>query len=310
VGASQAWDKPCRENPHRLVAKGGPSLQFRFRVRKSYFRAPAAMRPFVLPMLLLAALLLGGCGEFNKALKSNDLEYKTSIAEKYYEAGKYERAIPLLEELIVLCRGGACSERMNYLHAKSHFNMKDYIMGAYYLANFTRTFPRSSYAEECAFLSAYCHYKNSPAFPLDQSETRSAIEQMQLFMVRYPGTSLRDSCNTLIDRMRLKLEEKSYRAAEQYYRMRHYQAASITYRNFMREWPNSRWRETAMMQILRADYNLAINSVEAKRGERLAEGIRSFNNFADAFPESPLLAEANKLHSDMQNALKGLHDRP
>lgn len=252
---------------------------------------------YTLPVLfLLAAALLMGCGEFNKALKSTDLEFKTATAEKYFEAGKFERAIPLLEELIVLCRGGACSERMNYLHAKAHFGMKDYILGAYYLANFTRTFPRSSYAEECAFLSAYCHYRSSPAYQLDQGETRAAIEQMQLFMVRYPGTALRDSCNTLIDRMRGKLEEKSYRAAEQYFRMRNYQAATVSYRSFLRDWPNSRWRETAMMQILRADHLLAVNSVETKRRERLEEGVRSYHSFADAFPQSPLKPEADRIH--------------
>jgi hypothetical protein len=53
------------------------------------------------------------------------------------------------------------SEKVNYLHAKSTYGMKDYTLAAYYLANFVRTFPTSQYAEECAFLSAYCQYMNS-----------------------------------------------------------------------------------------------------------------------------------------------------
>lgn len=253
-------------------------------------------------ILLLSSLLLLSCGDFNKALKSTDLDYKAEVAEKYYAAEGYDRAIPLLEELIVLTRGSARSERMNYLHAKSHYGLKDYIMAAYYLANFTRTFPKSEYAEEAAFLSAYCHYMNSPAYELDQVDTRSAIDQMQVFLVRYPNTTLKDSCNTLIDRMRSKLELKSFEGSLQYYRMQHYQAAGVAFRNFNKQWPNSAYRERTMLYILRADHHLAVNSVETKRLERLNEAIASYLNFADAFPNSQRLAEAEKLHQELITA--------
>ncbi len=253
-------------------------------------------------LLLLPALLLVSCGEFNKALKSTDVEYKIEMAEKFYAAGNYDRAIPLLEELIVLTRGGAQSERMNYLHAKAFFGLKDFIMAAYYLNNFTRTFPKSGYAEECAFLSAYCHYRNSPAFPLDQEETRHAIDQMQLFMVRYPTTSLKDSCNTLIDMLRDKLEVKAYQGALQYYRMRNYQAAGVAFRSFLRDWPNSRFREQVLILSLRSDHDLAMNSVEAKKAERIQEAIRSYHNFADAFPQSRQLPDAERLYKELTAA--------
>ncbi len=240
-----------------------------------------------------------GCSEFHKAQKSRDVAFKTEVAEKYFANEKYDRTIPLLEELIVLCRGGECSERMNYLHAKSFFGMKDYIMAAYYLANFTKTFPKSQYAEECAFLSAYCHYRNSPAYPLDQEETRHAVDQLQLFMVRYPQTALKDSCNTLIDQLRGKLEVKAYEACTQYFHMRNYQAAGVSYRSFLRDWPNSRFREEALWRTLLADHQLAINSVEDKRAERVAEAIRSYHNFADAFPESRLMVQAERIQKEL-----------
>ncbi len=275
----------------------------------------------IIPFLLVLSLVLSSCGEFSKALKSDKMEYKVEIAEKYYAIGErgtapdatrkerrrarggYERSVPLLEELIVLTRGSAMSERMNYMHAKAFFGMKDYIMASYYLANFTRTFPKSQYAEECAFLAAICHYKNSPVKDLDQAETRHAIDQLQLFMVRYPGTNLKDSCNNLIDGLRSKLELKAYNGARQYYRMQHYQSAGVALRSFVRQWPNSDYREEAMFLILRADHFLAINSVEEKRQERATEAIRSYHNFADAFPQSPSLGDANKLQQELQALL-------
>lgn len=260
--------------------------------------------------LLLAIVLLVSCSDFNRALKSTDLEYKWTTAQKYYDQESWDRAIPLLEELIVLTRGTQRSEEVNYKHAKSHFAMKDYTLASYYLANFVRTFPTSKYAEECSFLSAYCYYKNSPIHELDQQDTRIAIDQMQLFMVRYPYTTLKDSCNTLIDRMRDKLELKAYEAAQQYFHMQNYQAASVSLRSFNREWPNSAFREQAMLNILQADHQLALNSIETKRKERLAEAIRSYRNFADAFPQSRSLPEADRINKELTAALERENNRP
>ena len=257
---------------------------------------------------VLAALVGGGslasCSEFSRALKSDSLEYKMAVAQKYYDKGAYDRAIPLLEELIMLKRGTAETERINYLHAKAHFLMKDYIMAAYYLENYARTFPTARYTEECTFLNAYCYYKNSPEYELDQVDTRMAIDQLQLFLVRYPGTTLKDSCNTLIDRLRVKLEVKSYHAAEQYYHMRNFQAASVAFKDFMRAYPNSDYREDAMMRILRSDHQLAMNSVERRKVERLEEAIRSYRNFADAYPQGVDRDEADRIHEELKAELE------
>lgn len=261
---------------------------------------------YLLPLLVFATVL-AGCSEFNKAMKASGDEtgiaYKQEVAEKMMAKESWDRAIPLLEELIVLTRGTARSEKVNYLHAKSTYGMKDYTLAAYYLANFTRTFPKSQYAEECAFLSAYCQYMNSPNYELDQTDTRSAMDQLQLFLVRYPESTLKDSCNSLIDDMRTKLEVKAFHAANQYYHMRNYQAAGVAFRSFAREWPNSKYREDAMYFILQSDYNLAINSVETKKLERLKEAVRSYHNFADAFPKGALLGDAEKLYKNLEAAL-------
>lgn len=249
------------------------------------------------------SVALTGCSEFNRALKSDSIPYKLQVAERYYEKGNYDRAIPLLEELIMLKRGTAESERINYMHAKAHFLMKDYTMAAYYLENYARTFPVGRYTEECAFLNAYCYYKNSPSYELDQADTRTAIDQLQLFMVRYPATSLKDSCNTLIDRLRLKLEVKAYHAAEQYFHMRNYQAASVAFKDFLRQFPNSDYREDAMLRVLRADHALAMNSVESRKEERLREAIRSYRNFADAYPNGVERDAAERLHKELNAEL-------
>jgi outer membrane protein assembly factor BamD len=248
---------------------------------------------------VLAAALLASCSEFNKAVKSTDVQYKYRAALKYSEKPDYDRAMPLWEELLGMTRGDTLYEEVSYQYAKGYFGMKDYIMASYYLGNFAKTFPNSVHAEECSFLAAFCHYKESPEYELDQTDTRTAIDKLQLFLIRYPETTLKDSCNALVDQLRLKLEKKDFYGAKQYLRTRHYAPASEAMRDFLRKWPNSRYREEALYSIFQADHDLAVNSVEEKKKERVEAGIRSFNTFADAFPDSPRMAQAKSMLRDL-----------
>ena len=49
--------------------------------------------------ILLIALILSSCGEYQKILKSDNYNYKYEKAVLYYENGDYNRAMPLFNEL-------------------------------------------------------------------------------------------------------------------------------------------------------------------------------------------------------------------
>ena len=257
----------------------------------------------VLLAFTFVGTLFAGCSAYNKALKGDDLDLKLSTAEKLYADGKFERAIPLLEELTALTRGTSISERVQYYLAKCYFGMKDYTLGGFYLATFTKTFPTSQYAEECAFLAAYCYYKNSPDHELDQGDTHAALDALQLFLVRYPRSERKDTCNALIDVLRNKLELKDFEGAKQYAQLRNYQAAGVALDEFLKRWPNSRFREEAMYMMLTSAQKLAQGSVPAKREDRLREAIRTYHNFADAFSDSRYLTEAKRIEASLEAQL-------
>ena len=64
---------------------------------------------------------------------------------------------------------------------------------------------------------AYSNYLLSPIPTLDASETQAGINSLQLFINTYPEHELVDSSNVLMDKLRNKLEEKSYLNSKQYY---------------------------------------------------------------------------------------------
>ena len=114
------------------------------------------------------------------------MEAKLEYAIKLYKKGQYFKALPLLEELITVFRGTKQAEQTYYYYSYCNYNLADYETAAYDFDNFAKTFPNSEFAEECAFMHAYCYYQDSPNFTLDQSNTVKAINELHLNRYRPP----------------------------------------------------------------------------------------------------------------------------
>jgi len=258
-------------------------------------------------ILVLAAGVSTSCSKYNKLLKSQDVELKYTKAVEYYEKDDFQRALPLFEELIALNRGTARSETIYYYFAKCHFGLRDYYLASFYFDTFTKTYPNSKYTEECAYMTAYSHYLNSPLFSLDQEDTHRAIKQFQLFLERYPNTSLRDTSNILVEKLLYKLEEKAYESAALYYDIHQYKAAAVALNNVLKDFPNSRHKEDILFLILESNYLLAARSVESKKEERLRETIKSYHNFVDSFANSKKLKQAEGIYDNVLRELERIN---
>ncbi len=255
---------------------------------------------------LLLILVLPACDGYNKVLKSTDLDYKYKKALEYYNEGKYYKAYPLIEELVAIYRGQKRSEKLYYLYAYCDFYLEDYLLASHRFEEFTKTFPTSKYTEECAFMSAYCKYKMSPKFSLDQTNTYEAIGGLQLFIDRYPQSSRVDSCNKLIHELEMKLEKKYYEGARQYLKMRQYNAAVVTYNNILNDFPDTKYKEQIYFDIFRAKYELVTRSVDEKKLERIKDAKEAYVNFVDRFPQSKLIKEAETYYKHLEEIKKKL----
>ncbi len=244
------------------------------------------------------------CGEYHKALNSNDPELKMEKAKKFYEAEEYTKAIPLLEELISAYRGTQKAERIYYYYAYSHFGIQDYLLAAHYFDSYVENFPNSEKVEECKFMSAYCHYKNSPPYALDQKDTRKAIEKLQVYINEYPRSDRKDSAQKLIGELRNKIEKKAYMSARNYYKRESYKAAIVALGNVLEDYPDTRYKEECLYYRFRSRYELAIKSVESKKKERLNKTIDAYHKFVDQYEDSEYMDKAEELYKKTLEALK------
>lgn len=252
----------------------------------------------------LGAGWLAGCGDYQKVLKSTDPELKWTRAQEYFSDDRCIQALPLLQELIGLFRGTERMEDVYYMYAEANLCIEDWYMARYTMRNFSKTFPTSDRAEEAEYQAALCSYRLSPGPQLDQSDTRTAMDELQLFLDRHPASDKRDTCNAMIAALRSKLETKAWAGAKLYYTTGKFQSASTALANFMAEWPVSQYSEEAQFLILKSQFLYAEQSTERRQAERYADAIESYFTFAARFPESELIREAERFHRQSRQGLE------
>jgi outer membrane protein assembly factor BamD len=85
----------------------------------------------------------------------------------------------------------------------------------------------SKYTEEAEYMTAFCQYKLSPSFRLDQEPSLKAINAFQDFANKYPESERVPECNEHIDELRAKLEEKAYEEGMLYYNLSQFEACCL-----------------------------------------------------------------------------------
>jgi outer membrane protein assembly factor BamD len=123
---------------------------------------------------LLTVILISGCGEYEKLLKSRDFAKKYETAVKLYEEGEYAKSGTLFDQVANIYRGTTKADTVKYYQAKSYFGQRDYLMAGHYFSELSATYVSSVYKEEADFMIGYCFNKQSPRPELDQTAAAAA----------------------------------------------------------------------------------------------------------------------------------------
>lgn len=252
------------------------------------------------------ALLTVSCGGFNSLLNSNDFEAKYAAAMKYYNENSFSRASQLFENLTMYYRGKEHAENIAWYYAQSLRKQKEYYTAGYQYKRFARQFPYSAKIEEALFQSAYCKYMESPGYALDQTLTKEAIEEFEMFAERFPRSTYMPEVNQCLDEMRKKLMLKEYEIAYGYYFIEEYHAAYESFKNFLNLYPEAMQREEAMYYMLESSYQYAMGSREDKKYERLQQVVNDFDRFSSSFSNSKRLASAQDIYTKTRAAMAAM----
>ena len=249
--------------------------------------------------VFLVVLFFSSCGEYQEALKKEDIAVKFDVGTKLYEAGKYSKAIRLFEQLTPSYRGKPQGEKLFYMYSQSLYNTKQYNLAGYQFDSFVSGYPRSEKAEECAFLGAKSYAMLSPVYTIDQTDTYKAIEKIQAFIDRYPNSQYIAEANATSKKLNDKIERKVYENAYEYYKIanstnNYYKAAMVAFDNFIADYPGTPLKEKALYYKLDSAYLLAINSVYIKMEERLNNAKTCYNNLIKFKPTTEYRSKADE----------------
>ena len=245
--------------------------------------------------LILLVSISFSCNEFQKVLKNDDIKTKYDLAEKYYESQDFKRASRLFEQIKPKYRGKPQGERITFFYANCLLNTKKYLLSAFEFESFVKAYPLSDKVEDASYLSAYSYYKLSPEHNLDQKETTEAAEKMQEFINNYPNSQKMSLANDLVQELRIKLEFKAFGIAKQYNTIRDYKSAIIVLNDFISDYPGTPYREDALYYLLDSSYELAVNSIDSKKLERLQDVKKIYDELLEIYPESKYKEKSNKL---------------
>ena len=259
---------------------------------------------------LLSVLFTGtACkSEFETIRASGDAEKIYERAEKYYAEGEWFKAQTLYELIIGSYRGKKELEDIYLKYAYTYFNLEKYILAAYYFQNFSNTFTNSRPREEADYMSAFSNYKLSPTFRLDQTYTDKAIAELQIFVNTYPESDKVELSNNLIDEMRKKLERKAFEQGKLYSDLRQYQAATQSFENMLKDFPETTIAEEVRFRIIEAAFLLAENSVVDKQEERYREVTKRSDRFLQRYPNSEFFNDVTVFNKKSDKKLKSINN--
>ncbi len=240
----------------------------------------------IISLLAIALVLLSCKKEYDLAMKSADKAFIMKVANKKYEKKKWTDALALYERLTNLVAGTDDAPEVVYKSAYANYYDKNYKLAAHQFKNFAVTFINDPRREESAYMSALCYYEGSMDYNLDQTNTTSAINELQDFLNNYPNSERAKNINELIDELNYKLEFKAYENARQYFKMADYKAANIAFENVLNDFPATKLKSKIYGFILKSKSELAINSIYDLKKERLENAIAFTKQTEREFPNS------------------------
>ncbi|WHT38186.1 outer membrane protein assembly factor BamD [Myroides odoratus] len=258
--------------------------------------------------LSLLALTFVGCSPLQKAMKSEDLEFKKDVANQYYEQQKYRKAIRLYEQVETSFRGRPGYEDMYFNFAEATYVTKDYMLAAERFKLFAATYPRAERREEALLKEIKCGVELSPVYSLDQTITNTTIGKLQKFIDQYPGSDFIFEANSIMSEMNKKLEQKSFENAKQLNTIgaytRNYGAAIVALDNFIYDFPGTEYKEDALYYKLDSAYKLAMNSVYSRLEERLNNAKGMYDALIRFNSETKYKEKADKMLAEINTELQ------
>lgn len=257
--------------------------------------------------ILLALSVFAACKNENLIQRGDSLDVAFKKAMKLYQSEDYGNAADAFETVVEIGRGTDYGQEAQYYLAESYYQNGRYLLAASEYERFVSLYPRAEKRQEAQFQEAYCYYKLSPRYKLDQEYTHRAIEKFRLYNSRFSNSQKVDEAAKYISEMREKLAKKHYHSADLYMRTDQYEAAIIYYDLTIDNYPETIWAQRALVDEIDAYNTYASRSIQSKQEERYQKAVEAYEKFVQLFPNGEYRSEAEDYVDEARSALADLN---
>ena len=156
------------------------------------------------------------------------------------------------------------------------------VLAANEFREFLQFYPTSPRADYAQYKLAMSHFEQMRAADRDQTETRAALKEFDVFFQKFPNSPLTPEVKKNWRVARDRLSESSYRVGMTYYRIPWYPGAIDRFREVLRDDPDYSGRDAVYFYLAES----------LARTDKKAEAIPYFERLLEEFPGSEHLEDA------------------
>ncbi len=245
-------------------------------------------------LLALVALTIAACGGGPTTFSTAQEAYDRGMAD--YERGRYALAIEHLRASLDFGRTGEIADDAQLALARAYAADHQYLLAGNEFTRFIEFYRTDPRVEQAAYERIQAYAALSPRYELDQTDTRTALSYIRGFLQQYPTSDHVADADALAAELREKLAQKLYETGRLYARREYYDAAVITFRDVLTEYPTSAFADDALVGAVEAQIAYAAGSVRDRQQARYREALDLYDQLVTLFPTSPLLGDAQALY--------------
>lgn len=186
-----------------------------------------------LALALLSVFVIGGCSSSLDTSKYSAEEHY-NYAMTLYNDEDYEPALQEFQTVLLQFPGSTVSDDAQYYLGMTYVKREQYLLAAYEFSKLIKNMPASPYVSDAQFMLADSYYQLSPPYPLDQTYTKKAIEELQAFIDFFPTSPKVEEAERKIQDLNERIARKEYESAVIYEKME-YEKAALQYFTYVAE---------------------------------------------------------------------------
>jgi outer membrane protein assembly factor BamD len=173
------------------------------------------------------------------------------------------------------------------------------LLGANEFREFLTFYPTHARADYAQLQLARSFVEQMLGPERDQSATKDAIKEIEIFLQRFPNSKLMPEARKMERDARDRLSESSYRVGFFYFRNRYYSGAIDRFREVLKTDPAYTNRDAVYYHLAESLYRL---SLQADRPEHKAEALPYYERLLKEFEKSEYLEEAQKRVAELKTS--------